>query len=287
MVDNDAQGSRIGFVGIGEIGFGMATNVLDSGFTTVACDLREDALQAFAEGGGERTDSLNELARMCRSVHIVVQDDEQVDAVVRGTSGLFTGFEETDEDSVIVVHSSVSPETCEALAADAPDNVSIIDAPVSGGQSRADSGELTLMVGGDDAVVECCRPVLDATAREIFHVGDVGMGQAAKLAHNTTAIANLMTTAEGLRLGEACGIDRDTLLEIFENGAANSNMLRQYRDVFADDDVDPEIVERSAKLGQKDLYHALELARDVDVELVGAAVASQAVPRYLHSRVDE
>lgn len=288
MITGNICDGPIGIIGIGEIGFGMATSVLDAGFTTIACDLREDALRAFADRGGETMDAPAELAQTCRIVHVVVQDDEQVNGVVRGESGLFAGFEAKAEEGVIAVHSSVRPATCKSLATDAPVNVSILDAPVSGGESRAEAGELTVMVGGDDAVVKFCQPVLEVMAREIFQVGDVGMGQAAKLAHNTTAISNLMTTAEGLRLGEAVGIDRGTLLDLFQSGAADSAMLRQYRDVFADDgdDVDPEQVKRSAKIGEKDLYHVLELARDTDVELVGAAVASQTVPRILRNQTE-
>lgn len=289
MLNASVQQDRVGFVGIGEMGFGMATSVLDTGIATIAFDLREEALEAFADRGGETMDALDELARTCRAVHVVVQDDEQVNAVARGAAGLFAGFETKAEHGVIVVHSSVRPDTCTALAADAPENVSIVDAPVSGGRSRAEAGELAMMIGGDDTAIEYCRPVFDAMARDVFHVGEVGMGQTAKLAHNTTAVSNLMTTAEGLRLGEAYGIDREILLDIFQSGAANSNMLRQWRDVFADDAaaVDSERIERGAELGQKDLYHALELARDADVELVGAAVASQTVPGYLRSRAEE
>ena len=288
MIDASIRQETIGFVGIGEIGFGMATSVLDAGFTTIACDLREDALRAFADHGGETTNALDELARTCRIVHLVVVTDEQIDEVVRGSSGLFAGFEDGTDDSIIVVHSSVQPETCEALAEDAPDNVSVIDAPVSGGESRAKAGDLTVMVGGDDTAIEFCRPVLEVMARDIFELEGVGTGQIAKLAHNTTAISNLMTTAEGLELGAAYGIDRDTLLDLFESGAADSAMLRQYRDVFArSEDVDSGRTERNADIAEKDLYHALEIARDTDVELTGAAVASQTVPRTLRELADD
>lgn len=288
MLNGSIQEESIGFVGIGEIGFGMAKSALDAGFTTIACDLREDALQAFADHGGETMAALDELARNCRIVHLVVVTDKQVDEVVRGPSGLFAGFDGKADDNVIVVHSSVQPETCEALAEDAPNNVYVIDAPVSGGESRAKAGDLTMMVGGDDAAIEFCRPVLEVVARDIFELEGVGSGQIAKLAHNTTAISNLMTTAEGLELGAAHGIARETLLDLFESGAADSAMLRQYRAVFAgSDDIDSERTEQNAAIAEKDLYHALEIARDTDVELTGAAVASQTVPRILTGYSDD
>lgn len=288
MVEGDSYDCPVGFVGIGDMGFGMASAVLERGFTAIATDRRDDPVQRLAEIGGETADSPAAVAEQCRSVHVVVVNDEQVESVVGGPSGLFTGFEAQARECVVAIHSTVLPETCEDLAAKAPANVSILDAPVSGGPDRAESGDLTVMAGGDESTVEFCGPVFDAMARDVFHVGGLGKGQAAKLANNTTSVSNLMTTIEGLRLGEAYGIDRETLLDIFERSAADSFMLRLHREFLESDvdDIDPDRFERVAMLGEKDLYHALELAQGLDVDLVGAAVASQTVPRYYRDRID-
>lgn len=288
MVEGEPLDGPVGFVGLGDMGFGMARAVLDRGFSVIGTDRRDDPLRRLGKCGGEPADTPAAVAERCRSVHVVVVNDEQVRSVVAGPSGLFPGFRKRDRDCVVAIHSTVLPETCEDLAAEAPANVSTVDAPISGGPDRAESGELTVMVGGDETAVDFCGPVFDAMARDVFHVGDLGSGQAAKLAHNTTSVSNLMTTIEGLRLGEAYGIDRETLLDIFERSAADSFMLRLHREFLESDvdDVDPDRFDRVAMLGEKDLYHALELAKGRDVDLVGAAVASQTVPRYYRDRVD-
>lgn len=282
MVREIAQDGPVGFVGLGEMGFGMAANVLADGYTTLATDVRDEPVEALADRGGTAVDSPAALGRSCRSIHVVVVTDDQVTDVVAGAAGLFSGAQDTDQETVIVVHSSVLPETCEALADDAPDNVAILDAPVSGGQSRADAGELTMMVGGESNAIEFCRPVLEVMARDIFEIGDLGMGQAAKLAHNVTAISNLMTTIEGLALGEAYGIDRRDLLDLFESGAADSAMLGHHREFLTDDpnEIDLDSADRHASIIEKDLYHALDLAMGIDVDLGGAALASQKVPAF-------
>lgn len=288
MVDGDVLGETVGFVGIGAMGFGLAKNVLEAGFATAAFDLREEALTAFSDLGGEPAESVLELASRCRTIHVVVMDDDQLDAVARGESGIFAGFEDAPGEHVLVVHSSVRPDTCRALAEDAPGGVAVIDAAMSGAQPLAESGELTLMVGGDASTLEFCRPVLEAMSRQIFHVGDVGTGMAAKIANNTTSMSNVMTTLEGLRLGEAHGIDRETLLEIFGSSSANSFIVQNWTFLAEEfGDVHPQGFEGNAAICEKDLYLSLELAKGTDVDLEGAAVASQKVPAYWRSLADD
>lgn len=286
MFDDDITDHRIGFVGIGNMGFGMAKNVLEAGFPVSVFDVRGEPLEEFAALGGSRADSAFEVARNCRSVHVVVRDDEQADSVARGDQGLFDGFEESTEEKLLVVHSTVLPETCRTLAEDAPSNVAVIDAPVSGAMPRANAGDLTIMVGGEEHVVDYCRPVLEPMARQVFHIGEIGTGQVTKLANNATSLSNMMATAEGLALGEEYGVDRDTLLEVFEESSANSFMVQNWKFFLENaDDVHPGGFEAAAEISEKDLYEALELARNRDVDLAGTAVAAQQVPSLFREKM--
>lgn len=279
MFEGRIQDESIGFVGLGNMGFEMARNVLEGGFNTVAYDNRKDPLQKFEELGGTKASSLKELARQCRSIHLVVRDDKQVMEVIEGATGLFSSLKAEAEECIIIIHSTVNPKTCQEISKDAPDNVLVLDAPISGANPRAKSGELTLMVGGDEPAVDFYRPVFEAMSQEIFYTGAIGTGQVAKLANNTVAMANMMTTAEGIQLGEEYGLERDTLLEIFAASSADSFIVRNW-DFLAEDyaDVHPEGQEGHAEICEKDLLTALDLAKGTDVKLVGAAVASQEVP---------
>jgi len=286
-VDDNIEEQDVGFIGLGNMGAPMARTVRDAGFSVVAYDIRKGILESFAAAGGERAESPAALAARCRSVHVVVQDDAQIRDVVDGESGVFAGFEES-EGGILVIHSTVHPDTCEAVAADAPADVAVVDAAMSGGQMGAESGELTLLVGGEDAIVEHCRPVFEALSKMIFHVGPVGTGAVAKLANNLTGIANIMTTAEGLRLGTAYDIDETVLLEIFGASSADSFIVQNWQ-FFTDEvgDTHPGGFEGLAELAAKDLHLTLELARDADLELYGLAAASQFVPSFWRSRPEE
>lgn len=284
MDTKDVRGEPIGFVGIGAMGFAVARNVLESGFEVAACDLRREALDAFTQVGGEAVQDLPSLARRCRSVHLVVVDDEQIEAVAHGDDGLIAGFDAVDEDRYLVVHSSVRPETPRSLAEETPEHVTVIDAAMSGAQPAAEAGELTFIVGGDEAAVEYCRPVLEAASAQIYHVGDLGTGMAGKIANNTTSMSNVMTTLEGLRLGEAHGIDRETLLAIFRDSSANSFIVENWEFLTEEfGEVHPQGFEGNAEICEKDLYLGLALAKGTDVDLSGAGVASQKVPAFWRS----
>lgn len=279
MVESCIQDETIGFVGLGNIGFEMARNVLEGGFNTIAYDLRKDPLQKFEELGGTTAASLKELARQCRSIHLVVMNDNQVKEVIEGDAGLFSGFKPEAEDCIIIIHSTVNPKTCQEMSEAAPDNVVVLDAPISGGYPRAKCGELTLMVGGDEPTADFCRPVFDVMSREVFYTGSLGTGQIAKLANNIVAMSNMMTTAEGIQFGEEYGLERDTLLDIFTASSADSFVARNWGFLSEDySEVHPDGQEGHAEICEKDLLTALDMAKGTDAKLVGTAVASQEVP---------
>lgn len=286
MFDRSIEDVPIGFVGLGTMGMPMAKSALSAGFSVVGFDVREEARKEFTAAGGETVDSLSTLAETCRVVSVVVQSDEQVDEVVAGDGGLFERFD--DSGGIVLVHSTVHPETPETLTAACPPSVTLLDAPISGLRTRAESGDLAFMVGGDEAVLEYCRPLLESMGTTIHHLGPVGSGEVAKITNNLVALSNMMTTAEGVAVGTEWGIDRETLLDVMAESSADSFVLDNWEWLIEDwGSVQPGGFGGAADICRKDLQLALQLAESVNVEVPGAAVASQRVPAFFEQLTDE
>lgn len=288
MFDTSLDDATVGFVGVGQMGLPMAWNVLDGGFPIVACDIREEAVAAVEDQGGTSASTPAAVAEQCLGVHVMVVDDEQVDEVVRGADGIFEGFRRRDGRGLVVVHSTVRPETVTGLAEEAPEDVAVIDVAVSGGEPRAETGDLTLMAGGDAAVVEAYRPVLDAFARDVHHLGRVGAGLATKLANNLIFHACEAATMEAINLGTEYGVDREQLVEVFSESTGDNYFLRNV-DYFTGEYIEthPSGVYGPARNARKNLYQALDLGGSLDVELPVTGLVSQRVPRLWRELAEE
>jgi 3-hydroxyisobutyrate dehydrogenase-like beta-hydroxyacid dehydrogenase len=152
-----------------------------------------------------------------------VVGDADVDELTGGEQGVLAGLK---PGSVIAVHSTVHPNTCNELAKKAAaHDVSVIDAPVSGGGGAATEGRLLVMVGGDADVVERCKPVFETYADPVVYVGELGSGQTTKLLNNLLFTANLATAATTLTLGQALGVSPEGLTEVISRGSGNSFAL--------------------------------------------------------------
>jgi 3-hydroxyisobutyrate dehydrogenase-like beta-hydroxyacid dehydrogenase len=214
---------RIGFIGVGNQGGPLAMRLVQAGHQVTIFDLSTDTLARFAEAGATIVGSAAEVAALCDFVEICVLDDAGVTDVVAGPSGLLTTMA---PGGIIAVHSTVLPETCRTLAAEAANHgVVLIDTPVTGGAARAEVGEMVVMIGGDTASVEVCREIFPAFATTIVHLGPVGAGQNAKAINNAVMCANLVLAHEAFETGDALGLDREALAEVLRNGSAASFSL--------------------------------------------------------------
>lgn len=287
MIEDSIDGERIGFVGIGDMGFPISQIVHEAGFPVVAHDVREEALEAFVEAGGEAADSPADVARTARAVHVVVVTDDQAEDVVFGDDGVFAGFE-VSGGGLLVVHSTVTPETVDGFAERAPAGVSVIDAAMSGGSERAEVGDIALMVGGDEAIVDWYRPVLEPIGREVFYLGDVGSGLAAKLANNLALHVTMAGTFEAIDLAEAYGVDEEDLLAVMEQSTGDSYFVRHFdfltREYLETHPAGPYAMARNSR---KNLMQALDLGESVDEALPMGAIASQLVPETYTAIADE
>lgn len=218
---------RVGFIGLGSQGAPMARRIVEGGYPTTLWARRPDSLEPFADTAAKLADSPADLGRASDLVCLCVVGDADVDEVVRGENGVLAGLQ---PGGIIAIHSTVHPDTCRALAEHCADQgVSVIDAPVSGGGPAAEAGTLLVMVGGDEDVVDRCRPVFDTYADPVVHLGGVGSGQVTKLLNNLLFTANLGTAATALALGEQLGVSTVRLAEVVCRGSSNSFALNSIR----------------------------------------------------------
>jgi 3-hydroxyisobutyrate dehydrogenase-like beta-hydroxyacid dehydrogenase len=263
--------TTVGVIGLGDIGRGVADAVVAAGMILAVCDLRPEATAPF-EGKAHVAGTPALLGARSDVVVVAVVNDRQVLAVLEGPEGALAG---TAPGSVVVVLSTVAPETVEAAATlAARHDVDVIDCGVSGGPQASADGTLVAMVGGEASVVERVRPVLDSFTSLVVHMGPLGAGLKAKLARNLVQYASWLAAYEAQTLAEAAGIELAKLAEVIREsdkliGGASRLMFRDTAAPLPPDTpaflVDA--MAAGAGLAHKDLRAALELGRALGVDL--------------------
>ena len=253
---------KIGFIGIGQMGIHMSRKIREAGYELVVHDIDRDAALPVLEEGGVWADSPVAVAEACRVVITCLPTPQSVQDVVLGESGLRFGWKAGD---IYIDMSTNAPLTVRLIAeAAAPLGVKVLDAPVSGGTKGAEQGTLTIMVGGDPAVLEEARPVLEPMANKIFHLGSVGCGNVAKLVNNMIGLACNSICAEGFVLGVKAGIDPQALYDLLTISTANNWSLQQYPRTVFKGDFAPGF---KISLAHKDINLALGLGQEYGVPL--------------------
>ncbi len=206
---------NVAVVGLGNMGIGMAKNLLEARFDVSGYDLRPERGEMLAELGGKPAGSLADLAGT-DIVFVMVMSGAQVMEVVAGEGGLMTTLQ---PGAAIIVTATIEPAEMRAVeAALAGSGLNLIDSPVSGGQYGADAGALTMMVAAEQAVFEANLAVLNAVGENIFHIGEeIGMGQTVKAALQSLIGVSFAGIFESLALGAAAGIKGETLYEVFSS----------------------------------------------------------------------
>lgn len=226
------RGLRAGFIGLGSQGGPMARRIVDAGHPTTLWDLRPSSFDAYADSGAVRAGSAADVGAASDLVGICVVDDAGVEAVLTGPDGVFAGMA---PGGIVAIHSTVHPDTCRRMADVAREHhIDVVDAAVSGGGSAAAAGNLLVMVGGEDAIVQRCRPVFETYGNPIVHLGPLGAGQVAKLLNNTLFAAHLATDAALVEVGRALGVDIGQLCEVMSHGSGASFALASVRRVGGD-----------------------------------------------------
>ena len=214
---------RVGFLGLGIMGSRMAANLARAGHPLTVWTHTPGKAAAWAadQPGVAVAATPAALAAEADVLITMLVDGPQVLAVVAGPDGLATAGGER----VLLDMSTIGPAHAREVAAALPDGWAFVDAPVTGSSPRAEAGTLTVMVGGADADVARVRPLLDVMGELILHVGPVGQGQMVKLINNAVAAVNAATVAQALLVGEATGVDLDSLVAAIAGGAGASTML--------------------------------------------------------------
>ncbi|QHE93087.1 NAD-binding protein [Pandoraea fibrosis] len=217
--------SRVGFVGLGDMGLAMARNLIGQGHEVIGFDVREAPGKLLVEAGGRFALSLADVGKVADAVFVMVMNEEQMRAVVHGEGGLITVMR---PGSTVIVTSTVSDTAVQELQARLSSaGIHLLDAPVSGGQFGAEAGTLALMVAGQAAVLEENRPLLAAVGRTITHVGEeIGLGQATKAALQALIGATFAALCEAMVLGRKAGIPGDKLAEVFSESVVGSPLVR-------------------------------------------------------------
>lgn len=237
MTENDAA-TRVGWIGLGAMGFPMAGCVARAGFDVSAYDINPARAEALTTEGVKPAASINEAASGADVFIIMVATPDQVESVLFGddpaTAALTAG-------AAVVVMATVGPAPVKRWAERlAHQQVDLVDAPVSGGAARAAAGDLLIMVGGTQSAVDHAQPLLDAMARSAPHVGTAaGDGQKVKLVNQLLCGVHIAAAAEALALAEAMQLDPGATWEVLRGGAAASFMLddRGARMVHGTDEV--------------------------------------------------
>lgn len=211
---------KIGFVGLGIMGFAMADNLLKAGYELFVHNRNPAKAEALTERGAVACATPAEVATRSEVVVVMVKADQDVEEVVMGEHGL---VEEARPGLIIVNSTTILPSTSRRLAAAvAEQGIDLLDCPVTGSAPQARDAKLAFMVGGRKAAFDRCRPILLAMGKAAYYLGPSGTGSYAKLANNTMYAINLLSFIEAVSIISKSGIDPGLFIEIVGQGGARS-----------------------------------------------------------------
>ena len=263
----------IGFIGLGNMGAGMANNIQEAGYPMVVYDVREEATRPFLEAGARLASSPADMAARCDVTFTSLPGPKEVEEVGIGGQGILEGIK---AGGVYIDLSTSRPTLIRQIEPMfRQKGAHVLDAPVSGGKTGAVSGNLAVMVGGDREVYDRVKPILDSFGDKVFYAGAIGAGSVAKLVHNMIGHGVQQAIAEGMTLGVKAGVETQALWECVRRGALGRMSYLHERlplIVFRGQYDPPQF---ALALARKDIGLATELAREYDVPMPIAAIAEQ------------
>lgn len=263
---------RVGIVGTGEMGRPAVHRLIGAGFDVTAFARRPEVRAELEDAGVPCVDDVVALARDCDVVIVYLYSDEQVRRVVLD-DGLADAM---DPGSVIVVQTTASPRTIEAIAFRVvPRNVQVVDAPGSGGPAQVAEGTLTLFVGGEEEAVARCDPLFAAYASRVVHFGPPGAGQKVKLLNNLLFGAHVELAVEAAELCDSLGVDPKLVAETLHTCSGASYAL----DLVAAMGTVEALLGAAGRFVHKDVVTARAAAEDAGARLGALGVVSDAVTR--------
>jgi 3-hydroxyisobutyrate dehydrogenase len=268
---------RIAFIGVGTMGKPMAKNLIEAGYQLTVYDVVAERVAELGQLGAEPAGSAATAAASADVAITMVPSSPHEEAAVLGGDGVLGGLKAS---RTLIEMSTIDPLVTRRIAEAATERgVKMIDAPVSGSLPKAIDGTLTIMVGGPKEVFEACLPILNVMGENIFHVGDVGMGETVKLCNNLVAAISQIAVSEAFSLGVAAGADPGVMHQVMSKSSADCWALRTrppqpglVEDAPVDQDWAPGF---TTDLMAKDVGLALSLARGLGATALLGALAQQ------------
>ncbi len=234
------------------MGSAIAGHLLAAGWPLTVTDVSPEAVAPLAERGAEAAATPAEVVAASDLTLLLVVDDDQIRHVMSGPGGALAA---TTEGSIVAICSSVRPDTCREMAeAGLRRGIHVLDVALVRGERGAEMGELLLLCGGPEAVIDACRPVFDTFASDIARVGDIGSGQVAKTVNNILLWACIRADLEALRLGRALGVEPAILRSVLALGSGANRPLAEWG-------------QHRLRWPGKDLETAIALAQEAGVNL--------------------
>jgi 2-hydroxy-3-oxopropionate reductase len=224
-MEHQAPIKRIGFIGVGRMGGPMALNLHHAGFAVRAYDVSPEPLQAVAQAGLEVADSLAAAVVDADVIILMLPSDDALRQVMEGDNGLLGRLRAGQ--IVLDMSSSMLATSQRIAAAVAERGAAMLDAPVSGGEPGARAGTLSIMVGGEPAALERCRPALAAMGSTVTYIGGNGMGLIAKYVNQMLMEASFCVVAEAFALAAKAGANLDAVYQAVRSGLGGSRVLDQ------------------------------------------------------------
>jgi 3-hydroxyisobutyrate dehydrogenase-like beta-hydroxyacid dehydrogenase len=263
--------NNVGVIGLGDMGSGLAKNLLKAGFTVRGCDLSEQRLAAFEAMGGEPMPSAADLGARSDAVFVMVMNGDQAKAVILG-DGLAATMK---PGGVVLLTATIMASEAREIAAGLDGTgLDLIDSPVSGGFPGAQSGTLTMMAAGSDAALERARPVMEAVGKTIHRVGaEAGMGQTVKACLQSLIGSIFTATFEASALAAKAGVPGQVLYDVFSTSGAGCGVAN----TALSNIIDRKFVGTGSHIAtmHKDLTIAMDMARELGVPLFTAGTAMQ------------
>ena len=266
---------RLGFIGTGEMGFPMTKNLINAGYQLNVFDVIKEPLLRLEEMGAEVCDSPKAVAQLSEVIIIMVRTTEQAESVIIGESGVLEG---TIPGSIIIIMSTIDPIVTRKLAKlVSKKGVDLVDAPISGARQGAEDGTLTIMVGGKEEAFNRVIPIFKVLGRNIYYLGESGMGEIGKLINNLLVLVNMVAVYEAKALAMKSGVSMNVFDELIKVSTGNSwvfehwDIVSSWKDNYREGG--------TLDILYKDINITLTLGENLKVPLYLSSLAKQ-IGRY-------
>ncbi len=251
---------KIGFIGLGIMGRPMALNLLKAGYSLTVCDINPEPVAELVKAGAAEAASPKEAVKDCELIITMLPNSPEVKQVMLGPGGVLEGV---SPGMIYVDMSSIAPLAAqEVSAACAEKGVTMLDAPVSGGEPKAIDGSLAVMVGGPQETFDAVKDVLAVMGGSITRVGDIGSGNTTKLANQIMVALHIAAMSEAMVLATKAGVDPEVVFKAIRGGLAGSTVLDAKMPLVLEGNFKPGF---RIELHIKDLMNALDTAHALGV----------------------